>query len=187
MVSLYKKGEKMKHTLITVSGQLGSGKSTVVNLLAQKLGWQTYSTGQAQRQIAEKMDISTIELNRLALTDKTIDEQVDGVFKNPPWGTQPCVVDSRLAFHFLPRSFKVYLSVNPKEAARRVFMANRSNEKYTSQEEALIYLAKRRQLEQAHFTKNYQLDIENDKLFDLVIDTTDLTPEQVCDKIIQKL
>ena len=119
----------MKHTLITVSGQLGSGKSTVVNLLAQKLGWATYSTGQAQRQIAEKMGISTLELNRLAVSDKTIDEQIDAVFKNPPWGDRPCVVDSRLAFHFLPESFKVCLKVSPDEAAKRVFNANRSNEK----------------------------------------------------------
>ena len=177
----------MKHTLITVSGQLGSGKSTIVKMLGEKLGWQTYSTGQAQRQIAEKMGISTIELNRLALTDKTIDEQIDAVFKNPPWGNHPCVVDSRLAFHFLPKSFKVCLRVDAQEAARRVFNANRSNEKYANQEQALRYLIERRQLEQAHFMKNYQLDIENDNLFDLVIDTTNLTPEQVCDKLIQAL
>ena len=177
----------MKYTLITISGQLGSGKSTVVNLLAQKLGWATYSTGQAQRQIAQKMGITTIELNRLALTDKTIDEQIDSVFKNPPWGDNPCVVDSRLAFHFLPNSFKVCLRVSPDEAAKRVFFANRSNEKYKSIDEALKYLNKRRQLEQAHFLKNYQLEIEQDNLFDLIIDTTNLTPEQICQQIIEKL
>ncbi|MBE6446035.1 MAG: hypothetical protein E7021_01320 [Alphaproteobacteria bacterium] len=177
----------MKHTLITVSGQLGSGKSTVVNLLAQKLGWATYSTGQAQRQIAEKMGISTLELNRLAVSDKTIDEQIDAVFKNPPWGNSPCVVDSRLAFHFLPESFKVCLKVSPDEAAKRVFNANRSNEKYTTQEQALLYLNQRRKLEQEHFLKNYQLDIEQDDLFDLIIDTSNLSPDQICQKIIEKL
>lgn len=177
----------MKHTLITVSGQLGSGKSTVVNLLAQKLGWATYSTGQAQRQIAEKMGISTLELNRLAVSDKTIDEQIDAVFKNPPWGDRPCVVDSRLAFHFLPESFKVCLKVSPDEAAKRVFNANRSNEKYTTQEQALLYLNQRRKLEQEHFLKNYQLDIEQDNLFDLIIDTSNLSPDQICQKIIEKL
>ena len=187
MVSLYKKGEKMKHTLITVSGQLGSGKSTVVNLLAQKLGWATYSTGQAQRKIAEKMGISTLELNRLAVSDKTIDEQIDAVFKNPPWRDNPCVVDSRLAFHFLPKSFKVCLKVSPNEAAKRVFFANRSNEKYKSIDEALQYLNQRRKLEQEHFLKNYQLDIESDDLFDLIIDTSNLSPEQICQIIIEKL
>ena len=177
----------MKHTLITVSGQLGSGKSTIVKMLGEKLGWQTYSTGQAQRQIAEKMGISTVELNRLALTDKTIDEQIDAVFKNPPWGNHPCVVDSRLAFHFLPKSFKVCLRVDAQEAARRVFNANRSNEKYTSQQQALEYLLQRRRLEQEHFLKNYQLDIERSDWFDLIIDTTNLTPEQICNQIIEKL
>ena len=177
----------MKHTLITVSGQLGSGKSTIVKMLGEKLGWMTYSTGQAQRQIAEKYGISTLELNRLAVTDKTIDEQIDAVFKNPPWGDKPCVVDSRLAFHFLPKSFKVCLHVDAQEAARRVFNAKRSNEKYTSQQQAFEYLLQRRCLEQKHFFKNYQLDIERSDLFDLIIDTTNLTPEQICNQILEKL
>ena len=177
----------MRYSIITISGHLGSGKSTVTKLLSEKLGWMIYSTGQAQRLIAKKYGISTLELNQRAITDKSIDAEIDAVFKNPPWGDQPCVVDSRLAFHFLPQSLKVCLHVAPEVAAARVFNEKRALESYTSVAQAQEYLIKRRQLEQAHFMKNYNLDIERGDLFDLVVDTTHLTPEQTCQKIMERL
>ena len=91
----------MTHSIITITGHLGSGKSTVAKMLAEKLGWQYYSTGMAQRLIAQRRGVSTTELMQLAVTDSSIDAEIDGVYQNPPWGQNPCVVDSRLAFHFL--------------------------------------------------------------------------------------
>ncbi len=178
----------MIQTLITISGQLGSGKSTVAKMLAEKLNWQYYSTGMAQRTIAQKRGVSTTELNRQAITDKSIDDEIDAVFKNPPWGQAPCVVDSRLAWYFLPHSFKVCLLVDTKMAAKRVWSGKgRISEQYTNEQEAYTYLKKRRELEQAHFTKNYALNVDDTSQFDLVIDTTNLSPEQVCDQILSAL
>ena len=131
----------MVQTLITITGQLGSGKSTVAKMLAERLKWQYYSTGMAQRHIAQKRGISTTQLNQLAVSDPAIDHEVDAVFKNPPWGDQPCVVDSRLAWHFLPNSLKVCLLVDPKVAAKRVCgEKGRVSEHYSNEKEALTYL-----------------------------------------------
>ena len=178
----------MRYSTITISGQLGSGKSTVAKMLAEKLGWLYYSTGMAQREIAQKRGISTVELNRLAVSDPKIDEEIDGVFKNPPWGDRPCVVDSRLAFYFLPKSFKVCLLVDIATAAKRVAAEKgRVSEHYSTEGEALDYLKKRRELELAHFSKNYHVDIDDLTQFDLVIDTTHLIVEEVCQKILAKL
>ncbi len=178
----------MTHTLITITGQLGSGKSTVSKMLVKRLNWQYYSTGMAQRMIAQKRGVSTIELNRLTITDPSIDHEIDAVFQNPPWQNQPCVVDSRLAFHFLPDSLKVCLKVDMQVAAKRVWLAKgRISENYANEQETFNYLKQRTELEHAHFIKNYQLDITDVNQFDLVIDTTNLTPEQVCDKILSSL
>ena len=178
----------MKHSTITITGQLGSGKSTVSKMLSTRLGWLYYSTGMAQRVIAQNRGITTIELNRLAITDPSIDHEIDSVFKNPPWGKNPCVVDSRLAFYFLPQSLKVCLHVSPHVAAERVLAEKgRISESYSNVREAESYLKKRMELEQAHFMKNYHLDITNLRQFDLVIDTTCLTPDMVCEKIMEKL
>lgn len=175
------------YSVITISGQLGSGKSTIAQMISKKLGWMYYSTGMAQRTIAQKKGITTIELNRLAVMDPSIDAQIDAVFQNPPWGNKSCVVDSRLAFHFLPNSLKVCLLVDSKVAAERVLEAKRSNEQYSNVKEAQKYLEQRMDLEQAHFVKNYGLDITDLKQFDLVIDTTHLTPQKVCEKILKEL
>lgn len=174
---------------ITISGGIGSGKSTVAKMLAQKLGWQYYSTGMAQRQIAKEMGITTLELNALSVKDKSIDERIDAVFKNPPWGDQNCVVDSRLAFHFVPKSFKVCLTVRDEVAGKRIFHDTlRSGEqKYHAISEATKAAAERHQLELKHFKKNYELDIDNKDNFDLVVDTTHLSPEQVCQVILAGL
>lgn len=178
----------MTHTLITITGQLGSGKSTVAKMLAERLKWQYYSTGMAQRTIAKKRGITTVELNRLAIIDPSIDHEIDAVFKNPPWGNKPCVVDSRLAWHFLPHSLKVCLLVDTHVAAKRVLNGKgRVSEHYTNEKEAYDYLNKRSSLEQEHFIKNYQLDITDINQFDLVIDSTHLTPEKICQKILAAL
>ena len=178
----------MAYSIITITGHLGSGKSTIAKMLAQKLGWQYYSTGMAQRTIAQKRGITATELNRLAITDPSIDAEIDGVFQNPPWGDAPCVVDSRLAFHFIPHSLKVCLQVDTAVAAKRIFaQKGRLSEQYTSEQEAYFDLQKRYELEQAHFMKNYQLDVTDLKQFDLVIDTSHLTPEQVFEKIVSAL
>ncbi len=174
---------------ITISGAIGSGKSSVAKMLAQKLGWQYYSTGMAQRKIAEEMGITTTELNALAVKDKAIDERIDAVFKNPPWGNDNCVVDSRLAFYFVPNSFKVCLTAQDDVAGKRIFHdIGRSGEKrYHSIQEATEATQKRRELELKHFKNNYKLDIENKNIFDLVIDTTHLSVEQVCQVILAAL
>ena len=171
---------------ITISGVIGSGKSTVAKMLAAELGWEYYSTGMAQRKIAEEMGITTTELNALTVKDKSIDERIDSVFKNPPWGKKNCVVDSRLAFHFIPDSFKVCLTVEDEIAGIRLFKdRQRSNEgKYNSVDDAIRAAQKRHQLEIKHFQRNYGLDIDNKENFDLIIDTTILTPTQVCSLIL---
>jgi len=174
---------------ITISGGIGSGKSTVAKMLAQKLGWQYYSTGMAQRKIAEEMGITTLELNALSVKDKSIDNRIDAVFKNPPWGDNNCVVDSRLAFHFVPKSFKVCLTVHDEVAGKRIFHDTmRSGEKkYHSISESASAAAERHKLELKHFIKNYGLDIDNKDNFDLVVDTTHLSAEQVCQVILAGL
>ena len=50
-------GCEIKHNIITISGALGSGKYTIMKMLANRLGYETYSTGNAQRQIAQKYGV----------------------------------------------------------------------------------------------------------------------------------
>ena len=175
--------------IITISGMLGSGKSTVAKLLAERLGWDYYSTGNAQREIAAKRGMTTLELNRLADTDPTIDQEIDGVFKNFNEDIrQNLVIDSRMAFFFVPNSMKVKLNVDTEVAGERVFYdKERTGEKkYESVAEAVAYLKARRASEVERFKRVYHVDIDNDENFDYVINSTYHTPAEVVDLIIQK-
>jgi len=180
---------KSRQQVVTISGDLGSGKSTVARMLARKLGWQYYSTGMAQRQIATELGLSTIELNQKALSDKSIDARIDAVFKNPPWGDEPCVVDSRLAFHFLPKSFKVCLTVNPTVAAQRILHdeVRTGERKYKTLKQAEAACKERRKLEIERFMKNYGINIEDPNNFDFIIDTSDLSPLKIRNLILKAI
>ena len=105
---------------ITLTGDLGSGKSAVSALLCQQTGFSYLSTGQIQRKLAAEMGIDTLEMNRRADTDPSIDERIDGVFVSLNEDPDGYVVDSRLAWFFIPNSFKVYLSVDVHIAAQRI-------------------------------------------------------------------
>jgi predicted cytidylate kinase len=173
---------------VALSGELGSGKSSVSTLLADALGARRVSTGEAQRQIAAQRGISTLELNRLSETDPTIDEEIDSVFRSLASVSEPLVVDSRLAWHFLPHSFKVHLVVDPEEGARRVLgRTDASAERYSSLPEALEKIADRVDSERRRFRSIYGIDIFDLHNYDLVIDTSQASPEQVTVGILDHL
>lgn len=174
--------------IISLSGQLGSGKSTIGKLLAKQLGYTFYSTGSAQRKIAAERGMTTLELNQLSMTDSSIDKQIDSIFKNLALQDENFVVDSRLGFFFIPSSLKVKLNVETQVAAERIFSdPTRSEEKkYASVQEAKQSLLKRRALEVERFKKLYHVDIDNEANFDLVIDTTQKTPDEIVNIIMDK-
>jgi cytidylate kinase len=78
--------------------------------------------------------------------------------------------------------------VNTEVAARRILAdPNRNSEQYGSLEEAVEKIRARKDSENARFLKKYGADCGNMANFDLVIDTTDKTPETVADTILQAL
>jgi cytidylate kinase len=170
--------------IITLTGDLGSGKSTVSAILIKELGFDYIYTGDILRRIAERRGMSIMELNKYAETHPEIDEEVDNTFKNLA-DAENLIIDSRLAWHFLPDSFKVFLTVRPNIAAARVFEdTKRSNEKYSSQEEALTYLNNRKQSELKRYRDLYGIDCTAMSNYDLIVNTSDITPEEVAKKIL---
>src|SRR5258708_916135 len=117
---------------ISINGSLGSGKTTVGRRLSEEREWEYYSTGSVQRNIAQAMGITTLELNHIAETDRSIDERIDSIFKSLS-SKENVVADSRMAWHFMPDSFRIRLVVSPEEAADRVLRDTaRDAEKYAS-------------------------------------------------------
>ncbi|MBI3036735.1 nucleoside monophosphate kinase [Candidatus Woesearchaeota archaeon] len=177
--------------IITISGVPGSGKSTVAKLVARKLGFRHYSAGDFMREIAAKRHMSLLEVSKIAEKDRSIDKELDERTMKLGKNEDDFVMDSRLAYHFIPNSFKVFLKVDGKEAARRIFsdmqkkLKGRKVEKESKTLAAtLAAIKKRRKSEELRYRKYYNLNPYGTKQYDLVIDTTRATPEKVVEKVV---
>ena len=167
--------------IISITGDLGSGKSTVSDLLCKRLNYEYVYTGKIQRSIANRLNMTTLELNRYAETHPEIDDEIDSTFKSLHEAVD-LVVDSRLAWHFIPQSFKVFLKTDLIVSANRILGDNRrENEKYSSQEEAFSRIIARKASENKRYMELYGVDCSDLSNFDFIVDTSFITPERVAD------
>lgn len=173
--------------LISITGKLGSGKSTVCNLLKDRYGFEIYSTGAFQREVAREMGITTLELNKRLREDPSLDYVIDDAVKklSIERAQDKLIFDSRMAWHFAEQSFKIFLTIEPCEAARRVMLNQRGCEEfYADEKEACEKLIERSQVEQARFMQIYGVDYYDFNNFDLIVDTTARTPDEIIDIIM---
>jgi cytidylate kinase len=168
---------------ITISGAVGSGKSTVSKLLAKKLGYKHYSMGEFMREIAKKRNLSIMDLSKIAETDSTIDEELDELQRKIGKEEDNFIMDSRLGFHFIPNSFKIFFNVDVGEAAKRILSDKRAEETYKDVEEAKQFLKKRMRSENVRYKEYYGIDFPKKEFFDIMIDTSKKKPEEVVEEI----
>src|SRR2546423_4213592 len=173
---------------IVVNGDLGSGKSTVSTLLAQRLGVRRISVGDLYREMARQRGVTAVELNLHAELDDKIDHHVDRLQSDIATSGERLVVDSRLAWFFFRDALKVHLITDPTVAAHRVLgRPDSSVESYTSAAEARQRLAERSESERVRFIERYGADKTRLRNYDLVCDSTRATPEDIVARIIEAL
>ncbi len=174
-----------KRIKISITGDLGSGKSTVCRYLKENYGFKVYSIGLIQRSLAEKYKLDICAFNKYMETHPEIDEEIDTELTNIGKRNEDMVLDSRMAWHFVPDSYKIYLSVDLGEAARRVLRDKRGDvESYSSIEEAKNKLITRKQSENLRYITKYGVDCADMKNYDLIIDTTSISPEETAKRIV---
>lgn len=157
---------------ICVNGDLGSGKTTAARTLAELFGYEFYSIGQVQRQIAEQLRITTLDLNRLSETDRTIDDQIDGALKKLADDTRGLVIDSRMGWYFVPHSLKIRLVCHPLTSATRLFNdTSRHAENYQDIDQAISHVAARRASERKRFSDLYNVSVEELSHYNLIVQT----------------
>ena len=171
---------------ISISGSLGSGKSTVCKILNER-GFELVSAGQIFRKTAERMKITINELNRLAEDDESYDRMVDISIREKGCLAEFTIFDSRMAWYFLPNSFKVFLYLDTDIAAERVFNGEkRVAEDYKTVEEAKEALVLRANREKKRYEDMYEVDIYDMSNYDLVIDVAGKTPDEVIDELMAR-
>lgn len=165
---------------ITITGDPGSGKTTFARNVATRTGYRLITTGNMFRELARAEGISVAELNIRAETQEEIDRKVDDYLKGLNEEQENLVLDSRMAWHFLKHALKIRLTVEPDVAAERIFSdQERGAEEKFDKEQAIEEVNRRRQSEVGRYQSLYGVNIGDDSNFDLVIDTSHKTQEEV--------
>ena len=169
---------------ISLAGDLGSGKSTVADILIKRLSAEYYSTGAIVRSIAAEKGMTVGELNKYMETHPEIDHEIDAGIAALSEDERFLIIDSRMAWHFTKGTFKVYLSCDIETSALRIMYANRQGEHSTTLEETIDCTRSRRESEKKRYTEQYGVDIKDLSNYSLIVDTSVATPDQVAGCII---
>jgi predicted cytidylate kinase len=171
---------------ITIGGKPGSGKTTMAKLIAKKLGYKHYSMGDLRGKLAQKHNMTIDQLNKIGLkefwTDKEIDEELTKLGKKE----DNIIIDTWTGFNFIPDSIKIFLDVDYKEGAKRIFKNQRPDEpKKKTIEEVENMIKQRVKDTRARYQKWYKIDFLDKSNYDIIIDTTKLTKEEVLNRILE--
>jgi predicted cytidylate kinase len=172
--------------IICLTGSQYSGKSTAGKLLAEKLGYEYFSGGSIFRGIAAERGMDVLELNRICEEDNSIDELIDSKLVELGRTKENIIIDSRMSWHFVEECYRVYVTVDKNEAARRALSDIRgTTESYHNLQDALDRISQRREVESIRYMHKYGVEIGNMDNYDLVVDTTGKSPEEVVNIIIE--
>jgi len=127
-----------------------------------------------------------LELSKLAENDNgEIDKELDDMQVKVGKSEDDFVIDSRLGFHFIPNAVKVFLDVELKEAAKRIFKEGRKNESNNDIEDTVKKIKIRIDSENKRYKEYYGVDYHDMGNYDIVIDTTGIKPDEIVKDIIK--
>ena len=170
---------------ITVSGLPGSGKTALVRRLSDHLNQPWVSIGDIRGRMATERGLTIDELNAQSHLNTRFDREVDEYQTQLAQQEPDTIFDGWMSWFFIPKSFKLFLTVDLKEAGKRIFAARqhdqtRSDEPmYQSAEDAEATIKKRLLDSQERYLALYGVDFLEKTHYDLILDTTHMTPDEV--------
>lgn len=184
----------MNH-IICVSGEPVSGKSTTIREVKRKLEEKNQkvtvlSVGEIFKELARKEGINIEKFNQEMMKRPDIDRLIDRKtkefgerFEKRNKENEILIVDARLGWHELPDAFSVRLTANEKVAGERAYQ--RDPDHYQSVEEATRKTAERKRGEVIRYKQRYQVDLEKEENYNLIVDTSYATTQDISDVILQ--
>jgi cytidylate kinase len=174
----------LKKKIFTISGLHGTGKTSVGKRLAELLSIRYYSTGKAFRELAKEFNLSLEDFTKYVEQNPQIDKILDQKIINIA-SEGNILIDSQLGGKILENTaeFSILLTCPLEIRVKR--MAERDNSSYEEKLKETIF---RERSEFQRFKSLYNIDLKDkkqvNKIYDLIIDTQNLTIEEVVKKII---
>lgn len=170
----------MKKHIITIAGDLASGKSRITDILQKKLGYEIYRNGEYVRKLAKEKGLDITSFNEYLNKHPEIDREIEKSAGLYAQEHDNLIIDARLGWYVVPDSFKVYLKVDIDVAAQRAFEdeKRKDTEKFNTVEEQKEDMQRRFKSENERFFKLYGIHKEDMSNYELVVDTTHNTIEE---------
>lgn len=166
---------------ITISGPIGSGKSTVGKILARSMGFQFFSGGHFFREQARQNEMTVEEFNLYAETHPEIDQKQDQMITDFLRSHDNVVVEARLAGWMCHRNnieaFKVFLTASLDTRVMRISRREGNH----SHLESLLKV--REESEAKRYMELYSIDYGSTEIYDLVINSDNLSAQRVAEQI----
>ncbi len=168
--------------IIIISGPPGSGKTTVARIVSQKLNYPLISSGDIFRSMAKEHNMTVEDFSKLAEKDYSFDKKIDERILEIMKRDENLVIDSRLAAWFAKKNgidaFKIFLNASRDKRLERI-----NKREKTSMQNLIL----REESEINRYKKIYGIDFRDLSIYDLVLDTDNLTPESIVDKIMESV
>jgi predicted cytidylate kinase len=186
-----------KKQIITIAGKPGSGKSSTARLLAERLEYDHFSSGDLFREIARRRGQNVKEANLHAegkvLDEQHIDELVDSRLREIGQTEDKKVIDSRTAWHWIPGAFNVFLDLDLQVAADRIVKAMEASDVAGERNEHIPQsvpeyareLGERLASESRRYESLYSIDPYTLSNYDLVVNSGESSLETVVEQILQ--
>jgi predicted cytidylate kinase len=171
---------------ISISGPPGSGKTTICMLVANRMNYDFVLVGQIFRQMAAERKMELDTFGRLAEEDETIDKELDERMLALARANENIVLEGRLTGAMLKlrklRVFAVYLTASEDIRAQRI-----GRREGKPSESVLKQIRMRERSEKKRYMAFYGIDPQDKSLYDLWIDSSNMTPDAVTNIIIDKI
>lgn len=172
-------------TTITISGLPGSGKSTVAQLLEKELKLNYIYSGSIFREMAKKYKMNLIEFGKYCENNKEVDEELDN-YQLDILKKGDIILEGRISGWIASRnnisSIKVFLEADLETRVNRII--NREEGDFEKRKDEIL---KREKSEATRYKNYYDIDINDTSIYDLIIDTSDKTPEEIVKIIVENL
>ena len=143
------------------------------------------------REVAKKKNMKLRELLELGEKQSWVDAEIDEYQKELGQKEDNFIIEGRTSFLMIPHSLKIFITVDERVGAERVFdhlkiAGDERNEDHDlhSVEDVLASHKRRMKTDTKRYLQYYNTVVFDPKQYDFILDTTNLTIEEAFKKLL---